>query len=199
MLCCVEDPGHLVDWKKRGNISLPYQLPVCLGLFTPGVTKRLIPIGTSLPGNCLKNYPGEGEEIPSLRGHKQSGPSGHPPGPFGVCNPNEKPKPPPLININVNIASHKKPFASHSYTFDFRNIERLRHSVSAKLADFHLISNAESACSVLINTLEEEIIHNSIKKVNRRSVPIQPWISYGLLACINKKNNLHKKFVHSVV
>ena len=101
------------------------------------------------------------------------------------------------ININVNIASHKKPFANHRYTFDFRNIERLRHSVSAKLADFHLISNAESACSVLINTLEEEIIHNSIKKVNRRSVPIQPWISYGLLACINKKNNLHKKFVHS--
>ena len=71
-------------------------------IHTPGVTKRLIPIGTSLPGNCLKNYPGEGEEIPSLRGHKQSGPSGHPPGPFGVCNPNEKPKPPPLTT-NMNI------------------------------------------------------------------------------------------------
>ena len=80
--------------KNRCNMSLPYQLPVCLGLFIPGGTQCLIP-RKSLPGNCLKKYPGEGEEILSLSGHKLSGPSGHSPGPLGVCNPNEKQKPPP--------------------------------------------------------------------------------------------------------
>ena len=43
-----------------------------------------------------KKYPEEGEQVLFLRGHKWSGPSGHPSGPLGVCNPNEKQKPPPL-------------------------------------------------------------------------------------------------------
>ena len=37
----------------------------------------------------------------SLSGHKQLGPSGHSPGPLGVCNPNEKQKPPPLHAASI--------------------------------------------------------------------------------------------------
>ena len=53
--------------------------------------------GTSLFGSYKKKHPEEGGQVLLLRGHKRSGPSGHPPGPLGVCNPNEKQKPPPLV------------------------------------------------------------------------------------------------------
>ena len=70
-------------------------VPACRGLFIPGGTKRLI--ARNKPARELPEYSrGEGEEVLTLRGHKQSGPSGHPTGPLGVCNPNEKQKPPTL-------------------------------------------------------------------------------------------------------
>ena len=51
---------------------------------------------TNLFRSCLKTYPGEEGQVLSLRGHKRSGASGHPSESQGVCNPNEKQKPPPL-------------------------------------------------------------------------------------------------------
>ena len=101
------------------------------------------------------------------------------------------------IYINMKISPHNKTFVNSNKSFDFRNINKLKESISVKLADFLQITCAESACSSLINSLSDEISRYSIKKTNRRSVPIQPWISHGLLRCINKKNLLHKKFIHS--
>ena len=101
------------------------------------------------------------------------------------------------VHINMKTSSHHKTFASYNKSFDFRNINKLKQSLPLKLTNFFQITSAESACSTLINTLSEEISRYSITKANRRSVPIQPWISHGLLRCINKKNFLHKKFVHS--
>ena len=103
---------------------------------------------------------------------------------------------PITVHVNLNINVLKKLPTKH-LSFDFRNIEPLRTNLSTKLAGFSEISDAETASSILINTLSCEITRLSIKKVSRRTVPIQPWISYGLLRCINRKNYLHKKFIHS--
>ena len=71
-------------------------------LFIPGSTWQYASsLGTSMFGCCQK-YPGEGEQVLFLRGHKWSGPSGHPPGPLGLCNPNEKRKPPPLPKGSIS-------------------------------------------------------------------------------------------------
>ena len=109
-LYCVEDPVHFVVWKIEMRYFIVISVTGMPGAFLPGGTKRILylpgtyhltQVGTSLLWKCLKNYPGEGEEVLSLRGHKQSGPSSHPPGPLGVCNPNEKQKSPPLTVATV--------------------------------------------------------------------------------------------------
>ena len=93
----LQDSGHSVDWKMRCNISLPFHLPACrlYSLLFTGGTKRHMARNTCIR-ELPKTYPGEVGQVPSLRWHKRSGPSGHPPGPLGVCNPTEKQKPPPL-------------------------------------------------------------------------------------------------------
>ena len=65
------------------------------GGFSFLAARNISSLGTSPFGNCMKNYHGEGEHVVTPRAPKV-GPSGHPPGPLGLCNPNEKQKPPPL-------------------------------------------------------------------------------------------------------
>ena len=103
---------------------------------------------------------------------------------------------PITVSVDTMVDIQQKTFANHK-SFDYRKIENLKQSLSTRLIYFYQITDAETACSVLIETLQKGIAENSIKSVNRRSVPIQPWISFGLLRCINRKNSLHKKFVHS--
>ena len=102
---------------------------------------------------------------------------------------------PIFINIRLNSGARKKSIAKHA-KFDFRNIETLKQNISRNLPNINDLTDAEMACSAIITTVTREIMNLSIKKVNRRSVPIQPWISYGLLHSINRKNHLHKKFIH---
>ena len=102
---------------------------------------------------------------------------------------------PIFINIKLNFRIQKKSVAKHA-RFDFRNIETLKQNLSCKLPNIIDLTDAEMACSAIISTVTSEIMNLSIKNVNRRTVPIQPWISYGLLHSINRKNYLHKKFTH---
>ena len=90
---------HTVDWKNEMQylITLSFTgMSVVFLLFT-GSTKRQM-ARSKCVRELPKTYPAEGGHVLSLHGHKRSGPSGHPPGPLGVCNPNEKQKPPP-VNI----------------------------------------------------------------------------------------------------
>lgn len=102
---------------------------------------------------------------------------------------------PILTSIDTRANFEKKSLITTS-SFDFRKIEALKQNISNKLTNFFDITDAEQSGTFLVNTIATEISNLSIKKVNRRTVPIQPWISFGLLQCINKKNKLHKKFVH---
>ena len=65
-----------VDWKKRCNISLSYQLSASRG-FPFLAVLNASSLGRSLLGNCLRISRGGGEQVLSLRRHKRSGPSSH--------------------------------------------------------------------------------------------------------------------------
>ena len=97
-----------------------------------------------------------------------------------------------FINFKTNPHSHLQHGDKH---FDFRRTEQLKEKLVSGLANFQEFEHSEPACSKLATVLSSSIAELSIKKPTRRSAPIQPWISYNLLRCINKKNALHKKYV----
>ena len=53
-----------VDWKKRCNISLPYQKAASRGVPFLAILSASS-LGTGLLGDCLKNYPEENRFCPS--------------------------------------------------------------------------------------------------------------------------------------
>ena len=93
------------------------------------------------------------------------------------------------ISIHIKLSDDlgKSMHVKHHNSFDFRNIDTLKRSLVPKLQGIFQINDAEAAGTFLSDTLREGILNYSIKKVSRRSMPFQPWISYGLLRCINKK------------
>ena len=97
------------------------------------------------------------------------------------------------MKANIQINSDKS-----CSKFDFRKIEILKKKLSLKLSEFYKITNAEDASCLLIGTISKEIENLSIKSTSRRSAPMQPWISYSLLWCINRKNHLHKNCVFTL-
>ena len=98
------------------------------------------------------------------------------------------------ICVKINRKTYAKMKSLSKYLkFDFRKIETLKQNLSLRLSDFHKLMEAESASSMLLSTLSKEIEDLSIKTVNRRTVPIQPWISFSLLRCINRKKNIYIK------
>lgn len=104
------------------------------------------------------------------------------------------------LPITISIPYSRPPLAPnhHKHTsFDFRKVESLKQNISIKLPEILGIAEAEEAAAFLLRTIRNEISKLSIKKFNRKKVPIQPWISHGLLRSINKKKNLHKKFIRS--
>ena len=98
--------------EKQMQYFIACKVPTCWVLFIPGGTKRLV-ARNKYVRVLPKIYPGEGEQVLFLRRHKWSGPSGHLPGPLGVCNPNEKQKPPPLP---VTVWIHASLPWAHPYT-----------------------------------------------------------------------------------
>ena len=91
------------------------------GVFSLNGSKRLIYRNKSIR-KLHKNYHDEGEHILFLRGHQKPGPSGHPPGPLGLCNPSEKQKPSPLFGI-VRYYTLKTP-GSPSTAWPMRSVRR---------------------------------------------------------------------------
>lgn len=94
---------------------------------------------------------------------------------------------------NPNSRSRK---TTQIFGFDFRKIEQLKTSLCRKLQDITDIVNPNLAMEFLSNNITTEIMHFSIRK-DRKSVPVQPWISFDLLRSINIKKDLHKKSIQN--
>lgn len=101
------------------------------------------------------------------------------------------------LQLTANIQQQKNKHSSPVSSFDFRKIENLKQNLAASLTNFQSISDPNVAANFLQSVLESEIAKFSIIRSSRRRVPFQPWISYNLLHCINKKNDLYKKFIKS--
>ena len=87
---------------------------------------------------------------------------------------------PIAVNLQKKIIIRNKVHETRN-VFDFRKTESLRLKLSERLNDFDSFQDAEEACNFLTHEVTSEIANHSIKKGNRRSVPIQPWISFDLL------------------
>ena len=80
-------------------------------------------------------------------------------------------------------------------SFDFRRIEELKTNVSRKLVDYALIEDPEVAADHLISCIQNEVSMLSTRKNPKKWTPVQPWITPGLLRCIEKRNLLLKVFL----
>ena len=104
------------------------------------------------------------------------------------------------ISVRFNFNLTQKPNCqSKNSVFDFRKIDALRIRVQSELTNFHETQSAESACNQLTGVLSRAITDLSIKKVNRRNVPMQPWISYDILHSINKKMHCTKNILNHLL
>ena len=63
------------------------------------------------------------------------------------------------------------------------------------MRSFHEITDAELAGTTLCSILKSEILHFSVDSPRRKNTPIKPYISFSILQCINKKNELHNKYL----
>ena len=100
---------------------------------------------------------------------------------------------PIFVNVQLHLA-HSNKHLQHR-VFDFRKTALLRDKIANRLNNFYQVQDAEQAFSMLQDALTDEINQFSIKKPSRKTVPIQPWISYDLLSRINRKNELYKKYM----
>ena len=103
---------------------------------------------------------------------------------------------PIVASLKNEVPNQLKNQQPHT-VFDFRKIDLIRERIPNRLNGFFEIYDAELSCDTLLDVLREEILAHSIKKPNRQTVPIQPWISYDLLRRINRKNELHRNVILS--
>lgn len=100
---------------------------------------------------------------------------------------------PITLTINRVTKKEKNSSAQDQLSFDFRKIGILKTALTTKLAQIMHTQDAETATSLLVTTINSEIHKLSTKKSNRRTTPVQPWISFALVKSINKKNELYKQ------
>ena len=101
------------------------------------------------------------------------------------------------IVCTSNILSHTRVNITKKTetSFDFRRIEELKANVSRKLIDYALIENPEVAADYLISCVQSEVAKLSTCKKPKKWTPVQPWVTPGLLRCIEKRNLLLKNFL----
>ena len=113
--------------------------------------------------------------------------------------------------ICCGIADHRAVFCSSSIVqgthtckanriptarkFDFSKIDEVKANLSNKLALFNNINDPESACNVLVTTIQKEIDEHSSVSAHRRTTPIQPWVTPAIVRSINARNKLLKIFL----
>ena len=74
--------------------------------------------------------------------------------------------------------------------FDYNKIEELKANVSDSLNGFFDIVDPEACAHRLIYVIQTEVSKLSVTRSSRRTSPVQPWVTPGLLRSINKRNTL---------
>ena len=75
--------------------------------------------------------------------------------------------------------------------FDKNKFNELNEFLSQKLVNFSELTDPNQACNEIISVYTEGIQKFSKTFTpSRRKTPQKPWITPGLLSCINRKNKL---------
>ena len=78
--------------------------------------------------------------------------------------------------------------------FNFDRADELKANITQRLVNFQMTDDVEYSASNFSKTIMEEISKLSTTRTSRHCMPIQPWVTPGLLRSINKKNSLLKNF-----
>ena len=78
---------------------------------------------------------------------------------------------------------------------NYDRIEELKANVANSLRQFHSIANPDFAAETLTSVITTEAAQFTINYSRRRSSPIQPWMTPGLLKSVNTRNKLLKDFL----
>ena len=101
---------------------------------------------------------------------------------------------PVFVSFNFQLKYAEKK-SQYTY-FDFRRLQDFNNLLENKLQDFDNNTDANTACDALTEAYADGIQQCSKSSKNsRRKTPMKPWISPGILCCINRKNKLYKNFI----
>ena len=76
-------------------------------------------------------------------------------------------------------------------SFNYRRIKELRSHLQTELEDIFLVKDPDEACEKIIQAYSSGISRYSFTYTpSRKNTPIKPWITPGILASINRKNEL---------
>ena len=104
-----------------------------------------------------------------------------------------------ISNIGYRVSADSKKQLPH-YDFCESNMDSFSNSISAKLSDG--FSSDEPGfnqfVSTLVDTIDECFLVDKEKMKSRRNRLINPWITSGIIASIDKKNYLYKKWKKTV-
>ena len=102
------------------------------------------------------------------------------------------------VFVNLSVSHEKELKIPPRQVLDVNKIAELNEFIESSLVDFQSITDANTACKVLINTFSNGInkFSKTVKSCRRRT-PLKPWISPSILCSINRKNHLYKKYICS--
>ena len=92
-------------------------------------------------------------------------------------------------HLRRGVSQAKKP------RFNFKHIDKLKENISQRLRCFHISDDVDHGAKRLTEIIQEEIAKLSSACTSQRHIPIQPWVTPGLLRSINKRNSLLKQFL----
>lgn len=94
------------------------------------------------------------------------------------------------FNFEKDKSSHVRQAAT---SFNYNKIPELQSYLQTQLADFIQVNDSEHACRLLIEAYSSGISRYSYTYIpSRKKTPIKPWITAGILSCINRKSTLFR-------
>ena len=101
------------------------------------------------------------------------------------------------VFLTLNLKPNKHQDRIYKTIFDKRKVNELNDFIIEKLKFFQRNTDANAACTELIQTYTDGInTFSKNVKYSRRKTPIKPWITPSILCCINKKTKLYKIYIH---
>ena len=100
------------------------------------------------------------------------------------------------IFMTLNFDTSFQEQSPQNRVFDKRKMEQLNEYLMEKLQNYQMITDPNEACNILTQSYMDGIAKFSkLFKYSRRSTPLKPWITPGILCCINRKSKSYKKML----